>query len=335
MPAIVTFGELMMRLSPPGVERLEQAREFGISFGGVEANVAVALARWGWQARHVTRFPDSPLGLQAVQYLRSHGVDCSQVLLGGERMGLYFIETGAMSRAARVVYDRAGSAFATLEPGRIPWDAALAGADWFHWSGVTAGISAAAAACCMEGIQAARRLGLRVSCDIHYRSNLFRYGAAPAEVLRPMAAESTLLLASAEHAEQLFGLAPEPGADAFASCAQQLMRQYPGLRYVAETQRESQSASHHRLSARMAHAGGLLETGAHTLLPIVDRIGSGDAFAAGLLYALGADAPPQAALEFALAAAALKHSIPGDALLATVLEVQTLADGDGSGKLIR
>ena len=335
MPRIVTFGEIMLRLSPPGHLRFGQATNFGVVYGGGEANVAVSLATLGLGSRYVTRLPANALGDAARDGLRARGVDTSQVVRGGERLGVYFLETGAAARGSRVIYDRAHSAMATIEPGMIDWPGALAGADWFHWSGITPALSRGAAEACAEAVEAARAAGLTVSVDLNYRSKLWDYGAAPAEVMPALVEHCDVVFAGEYDARVCLGVEVGEAAGALP-----LMRavheRFARVAVVATPLREGHSASHHTYAAALYDGERLLTSRTYPLNPIVDRVGGGDAFAAGLIYGLlSYPGDRQRALDFAVAASCLKHTIPGDANLATVAEVEALLAGDGGGRVSR
>jgi 2-dehydro-3-deoxygluconokinase len=333
-PAVVTFGEIMLRLSPPHGHRLSQATSFEASFGGAEANVAVALAQWGVPSRFVTVVPDQPLGQAALNALRSHGVDTRHVLRQGARLGTYYLEAGAAQRPAQVIYDRAHSAIAELEPGQINWAAVLSGAGWLHWSGITPALSASAAEATRQLVQAAERAGLTVSLDLNYREKLWTAERAR-EVLTPLMQSVDIVLGNEEDAAQVFGLraAGPLDAAAYRGVAEELLARF-GLKLVAITLRESLSASDNRWSACL-HDGREFYVSRSYPIHIVDRVGSGDAFAAGLIYALRAGRDHRDALEFAVAAACLKHTIPGDFNLVSVAEVEALAAGATTGRIQR
>ena len=334
---IITFGEVMLRLSPPGVDRFSQASALTMHFGGTEANVAVSLAQFGLSATHVTRFPDNTLGRAAAGYLRRHGVDTQSVRFGDGRMGLYFLETGAGSRASQIIYDRVDSAFSRLKPDDIDWETILGGgplrtpADWFHWTGITPALSQGAADCLLAGIETANRLGIPVSGDIVYRSNLWQYGRTPQEVMPALTAGCTLVLGSKALFSELYGVV----GSTFAEAGRALMDRFPRVRYVTDTKRNQVSASHNQLSAKLFNGETVCKSRIYDIQPIIDRIGTGDAYIAGLIYGLLQFNDPQRAVEFGAAASALKHTIAGDVNLATIAEVETLERGDGSGKLKR
>jgi 2-dehydro-3-deoxygluconokinase len=339
---VVTFGELMLRLSPPGFERLFQSPVLSATFGGGEANVAVSLAHFGLDSRWISRVPRNAVGDAALRALRGEGVHVDGVLRGGERLGIYFAETGASQRGGSVVYDRAGSAIADLRPGMLDWSRLLAGAAWFHVTGITPALGPDVAAATREALEAARAAGARVSLDLNYRRKLWSEEEARA-TMRPLAALAHVIVANEEDIQACLGL-PVAGADvtsgrldpaAYRETAERVSRDF-GASFVAVTLRESLSASRNGWSAVLwdEAARQLLESPRYELT-IVDRIGGGDSFAAGLVYGLLTGRSPSDALAFATAASALKHSIPGDANRVSVAEVEALAGGDRSGRVRR
>lgn len=333
---VVTFGEIMLRLSTPGYSRFSQATGFNATYGGGEANVAISLACLGISALHVTRFPDNELGEAATQLLRKYNVDTRHILYGGDRLGIYFLETGAVSRASKVIYDRAGSSFAQVEPGMFNWEEILRDAQWFHWTGITPAISDGAAQCCLEAIQVAKKKGITVSADVNYRKNLWQYGKTAKEVMPELVAGCDLIIASKGDAADIFDINPQKGEESgYISVCKQLMQQFPSIKRIVNTKRGSISASHNSLSAVLWDGKQLLETPTHQITHIVDRIGGGDAFMAGLIYGLLTYQEDQKALNFAVAASALKHTIEGDANLLSAEEIEPVMQGDSSGKLVR
>ncbi len=333
---VVTFGEIMLRLSTPGFARVIQSTHFAATYGGGEANVAISLSHLGIPAAHVTRFPDNELGKAATELLRRNGVDTSPVVYGGDRLGIYFLEVGAGSRASKVIYDRANSAFAQLQPGMIDWEAALQKAQWFHWTGITPAISEGAAQACREAIRIANRKGITVSADVNYRKNLWQYGKTAGEVMPELVEGCDLIIASENDAAYIFGIRSEStGNGSYESVCRQLVRRFPRLKKVITTNRAVINSSHNILSAVLWNGRQLIQTIEHPITPIVDRIGGGDAFAAGLIYGLLTHQDDQKALDFAVAASVLKHTIEGDANLVTVAEVEALVKGENVGRLVR
>jgi len=341
---IVTFGEIMLRLAPPGFQRFTQARTFVIMYGGGEANVAASLANYGETAEFVTRLPKNDLGDACIAFLRSYGVRTDHIVRGGERLGIYFLEMGAAHRASKVVYDRAGSSLATIQPGMVDWKAAFEGADWFHWTGITPAVSHGAAEACREGIQAARQMGLTVSCDMNYRAKLWKWGKSAGQVMADLVGLCDVAIGNEEDADKVFGIqAPEADvtagkvdADEYRYVCKKLVKRFPGLKTVAITLRGSVSASHNTWSGMLLHNGEFYTAPTYDIIPIVDRVGGGDAFMGGLIYGLRKYTPDaEKALRFAVAASCLKHSIPGDFNAVTVAEVEQLMAGDASGRVAR
>jgi 2-dehydro-3-deoxygluconokinase len=337
---IVTFGEIMLRLATPGYLRLSQASELEMTFGGGEANVAVSLAYFGEEAAFITRLPRNDVAEAAIHRLRGFGVDTRAILRGGERVGIYFLETGASQRASTVTYDRAHSAIAEINPADLAWESLLAGADWFHFTGITPALSDSAAQATLEGARAAKKLGLTVSCDLNFRKKLWTSEKA-GRVMSGLMEHVDLCIANEEDAEKVFGI-KAGGAEVteakidhgrYIEVAQKLTERFK-FKGVAITLRESFSASHNGWSA-LYFAGGKEHFSRRYDVQIVDRVGGGDSFAAGLIYALGRKKGPQEAIEFAVAASCLKHSISGDFNLVKLSEVEALLAGDGSGRVQR
>lgn len=338
MKRIVTFGEIMLRLKAPGHERLFQSPLLEATFGGGEANVAVSLASFGHHAAFVSAVSRDAVGQAALRALRGHGVDVGRVRLTAERTGIYFLEAGADQRPSQVVYDRAGSAAARMQPGDFPWAEIFQGAHWFHFTGITPALSASAAQACREAALAARAAGATVSLDLNYRKKLWNYGIPAPEVMGSLAALADVLIANEEDIQLGLGLQADTGgveADAYRSLAARTREHFPNLQRVAITLRDSRSADRNRWSAVLDGPEGFLRSRVYDLEDIVDRVGGGDAFAAGLISGLLEFGEPQKALDFAVAASALKHTIPGDFNLATRDEVQRLAGGEGSGRVQR
>jgi 2-dehydro-3-deoxygluconokinase len=341
---IVTFGEIMLRLAPPGFQRFAQARAFEATYGGGEANVAVSLANFGEDVEFVTRLPMNDLGDACLATLRAYGVRTDHVARGGDRLGIYFLENGAAQRGSKVVYDRAGSGFATLRPGALDWQAVFAGADWFHWTGITPAVSEGAAETCREGIEAARQQGVTVSCDLNYRAKLWKWGKPAGEVMAELVAGCDVAIGNEEDADRVFGIrAPEADVTAgrvagaqYRYVCEALAQRFPHLKTIAITLRGSLSASHNTWSGVLWQRGEFWTAPVYDIIPIVERVGGGDAFMGGLIYGLRrfADAPERA-LRFAAAAACLKHTIPGDFNAVTVAEVEQLMAGDASGRVAR
>lgn len=345
MSKVVTFGEIMLRLATPEHLRFRQARSFNATFGGGEANVAVSLANYGIDVDYVTRLPQNDLGAACAAELRSFGVGTSNIVYGGERLGIYYLETGAVARPSKVVYDRAHSSAATVERGMIDWEQVLAGADWFHWTGITPAISASAAEVCLDACRAANRLGVKVSCDLNYRKNLWKYGKTAAVVMPALVECCDVILGNEEDAEKVFGIKPEGfdaastqgevDAAAFRSVCTQLMARFPRAKKVVITLRGSINADHNTWGGVLFDGETLYRSPRYDITDIVDRVGGGDSFMGGLIYGLLTYDDDQRALNFAAAASALKHTIYGDFNMVSVAEVENLMKGDGSGRVAR
>lgn len=340
---VVTFGEIMMRLSPPGFLRFTQARSFDVLYGGGEANVAVSLANFGIPVDYVTRLPDNDLGDACIQFLRQYGVGVDKIVRGGERLGIYFLEMGAVQRGSKVIYDRAHSALATIERGMIDWKRVFADADWFHWTGITPAVSAGAADVCLEALQVAREMGLTISCDLNYRKNLWKWGRKAGEVMPELVAYCDIAVGNEEDADKVFGIRA-PGTDVIAGkveadkyryVCEELARRFPNLKIIAITLRGSISASHNTWSGVLWQSGEFYVAPLYDITHIVDRVGSGDAFVGGLIYGLRTYGDVQKALHFAVAASCLKHSVFGDFNMVTVDEVERLMAGEASGRVSR
>jgi 2-dehydro-3-deoxygluconokinase len=337
---VVTFGEIMLRLAPPLGRRFSQATNLDASFGGAEANVAVSLARWGVPSRFVSAVPDHPLGDAALSVLRAHGVDTAHVLRRGTRLGLYYLEHGASQRPAQLIYDRANSAIAEMAPGQIDWSAVLQEAGWLHCTGITPGLSTSAAAVTSEALESAKHAGLTVSFDVNYRGKLWSPQRAR-DVLTAFMQYTDILICNEEDAAQVFGLNAansdvaagklEPAA--YRRVAEELLSRF-SVKAVAITLRESLSASDNRWSACLLD-GREFHVSRCYPIHVVDRVGAGDAFAAGLIYALRAGRAAREALEFAVAASCLKHTVLGDFNLVSVAEVEALAAGAAAGRIQR
>ena len=336
----------MLRLATPGYLRFSQTDSFNATFGGGEANVAVSLANYGMDVEFVTRFPDNDIARSCIADLHKHGVGTHFCVTGGERLGIYFLETGAVARPSKVVYDRAHSAISEIQPGMIDWEKVFEGADWFHWTGITPALSEGAAAVCLEAARAANRLGVTVSCDLNYRKNLWKYGKKAGEVMPALTECCDIILGNEEDAEKVFGIKPE-GFDVtatggaidqsrFRSVGEQLMKKFPRAKKVIITLRGSINANHNTWGGVLFDGKTLFESPRYDITHIVDRVGGGDSFMGGLIYGLLTyKEDPQKALNFAVAASCLKHTIYGDYNLVTVAEVENLMKGDASGRVSR
>ncbi len=341
---VVSFGEIMLRLSPTGFLRFVQARSFDAIYGGAEANVAIALANFGVPADYVTRLPENDLGDACLNYVRQFGVGTDKIVRGGDRLGIYFLETGAIQRGSKVIYDRANSAIANIHPGMINWENVFSDALWFHLTGITPAISEGAAAVCLEAVKKAKEMGLTLSCDLNYRSKLWKWGKTPEEVMSEIVKYADIAVGNEEDADKVFGI-KAPGVDAVAGkveaeryrfVADKLMERFSNLQRIAITLRGSISASHNSWSGVLYDGRTLYTAPIYQVTHIVDRVGGGDAFAAGLIYGLlNFRDNPQRVLDFAVAASCLKHTILGDSNLATVAEVEKLAGGVVSGRVVR
>ncbi len=345
-PKVVTFGEIMLRLATPGYQRFSQAKEFTATFGGGEANVAVSLANYGLDTQFVTRLPKNDIAQSCIMDLRAHNVGTQEIIFGGNRVGIYFLETGAVARASKVVYDRAGSSIADIEPGMVDWRKVLQGATWFHWTGITPALSQGAADACLEAIKVANGLRITVSCDLGFRKNLWRYGKSASEVMPALVEGCDIILGNEEDCEKVFGIKPEGfdvtatngevNAAEFESVCTQMMAKFPRCKKMIVTLRGAINANHNTWGGVLYSNGTLKMSKRYDITHIVDRVGGGDSFMGGLIYGLiSYPEDDQKALEFAVAASCLKHTIYGDFNLVTVAEVENLMKGDGSGRVSR
>ncbi|MDR2768463.1 MAG: sugar kinase [Treponema sp.] len=340
MGKIVCFGEIMLRLAPEGYRRFVQAHSFGASYGGAEANVAVSLANFGLDAAFVSRLPKHEIGQAAVNSLRALGVDTSKIIRGGKRAGIYFLEKGASQRPSKVIYDRAHSAMAEAEQKDFDWDAILRDARWFHFTGITPALGGSAAAITEDALKAARAKGVTVSCDLNYRKNLWTREQA-GEVMGRLVKYADICIANEEDAADVFGVKAKNSdassgsldLDAYRETARTLAERF-GFKQVAITLRESVSANDNNWSAMLYDGAGFFFSRKYAV-HIVDRVGGGDSFAAGLIYGMISGLSPPETLEFAAAASCLKHSVEGDFNHVSVDEVKKLADGDASGRVQR
>lgn len=335
----------MLRLTPPGWKRFSQANSFEVIYGGGESNVAVSLANYGIPVDFVSRIPKNDIGECAIGELRKRGVNTQHIVRGGERLGIYFLEIGAVSRGSKVVYDRAHSGMASIQKGMVDWETVFKDADWFHWTGITPALSQGAADACLEAIQTANKMGVTVSTDLNYRKKLWKYGKQPSDIMPDLVAGCDIILGNEEDAEKHFGLHPENvdvtqghsvDAKSYLSVLKQLMDMFPRAKKVITTLRGSISASHNTWSGVLYDGNTLFEAPTYQITHIVDRVGGGDSFMAGLIYGLLTyPEDDQKALNFAVAASCLKHTIYGDANLSTVEEVEKLMSGDASGRVSR
>jgi len=346
MKKIITFGEIMLRLAPPDYQRFIQAEHLVSTFGGGEANVAVSLSNFGIPAEFVTRLPKNDIAEWCLSYLRRYNTGTQYIIRGGDRMGIYFLENGAVARASKVIYDRAESAIAQIKPGMIDWKNIFKEAQWFHWTGITPALSQGAADACLEAIKIANESGLTVSCDLNFRKNLWKYGKSASVIMPALVEGCDIILGNEEDAEKVFGIKPE-GFDVtntggevdaleFESVCKQLMGKFPKAKKVIITLRGSINANHNTWSGCLYDGEKLFQSKCYDITHIVDRVGGGDSFMGGLIYGLitypGED---RKALDFAVAASALKHTVYGDFNLVSVAEVEQLLKGDGSGRVVR
>lgn len=342
MTRVVTLGEVMLRLKSPGFERLFQSPALEATFGGAEANVAASLAQFGADARFVSAIPDNNVGDACIAGLKAFGVDTSMIKRQGERLGVYFLENGANQRPSRVTYDRAGSSISTAKVGDFDFDAVFDGADWFHISGVTPAISASAAELSLAAAKAARAKGITVSCDYNYRKNLWRYGKKAPEVMRELVSHATVGIANEEDCQKALGIevdvdvkSGELEREKYCALAERVLNEFPSLERQVITLRESHSADRNGWSAVLHNRKQFLASRHYDITDIVDRVGGGDSFAAGLIHGLRTYRDDQRALEFATAASCLKHSILGDINRVSATEVEALMQGDASGRVQR
>jgi 2-dehydro-3-deoxygluconokinase len=340
MSKVVTFGEIMLRLSTDSHLRFEQAKGFTATYGGGEFNVAVSLANYGANAEFVTRIPNNEIGTCALKEMRKMNVESKNVIFGGERLGIYFLETGSGVRGSNVVYDRAHSAMATLEKGMIDWAKVLEGATWFHWSGITPAISESAAQACLEAVKAAHQLGLTISCDLNYRSKLWQYGKTPSQVMPELLQYTNVILGDIDTAYFMLGQAKvNPDYQETTTLPALYNKVYelcPNLKTMATTLRYSVSASHQRIGGVLYDGKSIYNSAVREVTPVVDRVGSGDAFMGGLIFGLlEYQNDTQKALDFAVTACCLKHSIAGDYNLVTLKEVEDRLDGNGAALVSR
>ena len=345
MKKVVTFGEIMLRLAPPGFLRFSQTQSFEAIYGGGESNVAVSLANYGIPVDFVTRLPNNDLGKCALMELRKRGVNVDHIVWGGDRLGIYFLETGAVARGSKVVYDRAHSAMSQIEKGMVDWESIFGDVSWFHWTGITPAISQGAADACLEACEVASSMGITISTDLNYRKKLWNYGVEPEKIMTPLVEHCDIILGNEEDAEKHFGIHPT-GVDvtqghsvstkAFESVCQQMMDKFKKAKKVITTLRGSISASHNTWAGVLYDGKTLFESDTYQITHIVDRVGGGDSFMGGLIYGLLTyDGDDQKALDFAVAASCLKHTIKGDANQVTVDEVEKLMGGDASGRVSR
>jgi len=344
MKKVITFGEVMLRLAAPGFERLMQTPRFSATFGGGEANVAVSLANYGIPVSFVTRLPDNDLGMACATELRGLGVGTGDIAWGGDRLGIYFLEAGAVSRGSKVIYDRSHSALSEITPGMIDWEEVFKDAAWFHWTGITPAISESAALVCQEAIEAAVKKGLTVSTDLNYRKKLWKWGKPAREIMPQLVQGCDVILGNEEDASMALDIHPDGvdvtrgkvEAEAYLSVSRKIMEQVPRCKMVITTLRGSISASHNTWSGVLYDGSKLYIAPEYNITHMVDRVGGGDSFMGGLIYGLLTyEKDLQSALNYAVAASCLKHTIYGDYNRVTVAEVEKLMGGDASGRVSR
>lgn len=346
MKKVITFGEIMLRLSPPGFLRFSQTNSFDVVYGGGESNVAVSLSNYKVPVEFVTRLPDNDLGQCALMEMRKRGVGTNHIVRGGQRLGIYFLETGAVSRGSKVVYDRAHSAMAEIQPGMIDWNEVFRDAQWLHWTGITPAISQSAADACLEAVKVASESGITISTDLNYRAKLWKYKGDREKIMTDLTAYCDVILGNEEDAEKHFGIQPEGldittqgehvKAEAFQSVCEQMQAKFPKAKKIITTLRGSISASHNTWAGVLYDGKTLYKSKEYQITHIVDRVGGGDSFMGGLIYGLiHYPNDDQKALDYAVAASCLKHTIKGDANLVTIPEIEKLMSGDASGRVAR
>ncbi len=346
MKKVATFGEIMLRLSPSGFLRFSQATSFDLVYGGGESNVAVSIAKYGVPVDFVTRLPRNDIGECALIEMHKHGVGTDKIIFGGDRLGIYFLETGAVSRGSKVIYDRAHSAMTEIKSGMIDWNAVFENVEWFHWTGITPAISQGAADVCLEAVKAADKKGITISTDLNYRAKLWNYEGDREKIMSELTSYCEIILGNEEDAEKHFGIHSEGidvykaghdiKAQAFLSVCKQMMKKFPKAKKVITTLRGSISASRNTWAGVLWDGVKVYESTQYQITDIVDRVGGGDSFMGGLIYGLlKYPKDDQDALDFAVAASCLKHTIKGDANLVTVDEVEKLMGGDASGRVAR
>ena len=335
----------MLRLGTIEHRRFTQANNFEVSFGGGEANVAVSLANYGIESEFVSRLPENDIARNCLRTLHGYGVNTCHCITGGDRMGIYFLETGAVARPSKVIYDRTGSSFSQIETGMIDWRSIFNGADWFHWSGITPSLSQGAAEACLEAAKTAKEMGLTVSCDINYRKNLWKYGKKASEIMPELTECCDIIFGNEEDAEKVFGIKPDRsnllGPDenidesSFESVCRQLKERFPRAKKIIISIRGSINASHNTWGGVLFDGEKFYKSRRYDITHIVDRVGGGDSFMGGLIYGMLTYRDDRKALEFAAAASCLKHTVYGDFNDVTTDEVEALMYGNGSGRVIR
>ena len=332
MPKLVSLGEILMRLTCEDHLRFSQAGKFEVVYGGSEANVLISAANFGLDSNFVSVLPDNDFGKAAVADLKIHDIGTGDIVFKGDRLGLYFLERGAINRSAKVIYDRTNSAFSEIKKEWFDWEEILLDCDWFHWSGITPALSQNAADVCLEAVKAAEKMGITISADLNYRGNLWNYDVKPGEIMTELVSRSNILLAGHYACKQFFRIEAKENSN--AELFEKLTGKFPKLQKIAITNRIERNASHHQWSASLFTERKILNSEVYDLFPIVDRVGTGDSFMGALIYGLKSF-DEQKALEFATAASSLKHTISGDFNRVTREEVLKLVDGDRSGRINR
>ena len=339
---VLTFGEIMLRLRAPNHERLLQSALLEAPFGGGEANVAVSLANYGMDAEYFTVLPDNPIGKSCISELRRFGVNTNKIMFASGRMGTYYVENGANQRPSMVVYDRENSAIALSKPGDVDWDKVFDGVEWFHITGITPAISESAMELSLESVKVAKEKGITVSCDLNYRKNLWKYGKKASEVMQKMAEYVDVAIANEEDVQKSLDISVDVDVESgkldrekYRLLGNKVLESYPNMKMIAITLRESHSADWNGWAACLNDGKDFYVSKKYEIQDIIDRVGGGDSFAGGLIYGLNNYNDPQQALEFAVAASCLKHSIPGDFNRFSISEVEKLMMGDGSGRVQR
>lgn len=342
MKKYVTFGEVMLRLSPPGRELFMQTPAFNATFGGAEANAAVSLANYGENATFVTALPANPIADAAIRELRGFGVDTSGIKRAGDRIGIYYAETGASMRPSKVIYDRANSSLSEVQPGDFDWENIFRGAHWFHTTGITPAVSEGAAGVTLEAVKMAKKRGLKVSCDLNYRKKLWKWGKLPREVMSEIAGYADVLIANEEDCQKCLGVELDVDVASgkldtakYEQLAEKVMDRFPNVSKLAVSLRESVSADWNNWSIVMATKDNFYVSRKYEIRDIVDRIGGGDSFGSGLIWGLSNLESEREAVDFAAAASALKHTVYGDYNRITPDDIMTLAGGDASGRVQR
>lgn len=346
MKSIVTFGEVMLRLGAPDYLRLTQCNKLDMSFAGAEANVAVSLANYGMKTQYITRLPDNPIADSCIMDLRAHKVGVDEILRGGERIGILYLETGSVYRSSNVYYDRANSSIAEIKPGMINWEKIFKDAQWFHWTGITPALSQSAADTVKEAITIANEMNILVSCDINYRGNLWKYGKKASDIMPELVAGSDIILGNEEDCEKVFDIKPKNfdvektngdiDSEIFYSVCSQMMNKFPKCKKMVITLRGAINANHNTWSGILFNGNNLFKSPKYNITHIVDRVGGGDSFMGALIYGLITyPNDDQKALNFAVAASCLKHTIKGDYNLVSKNEVEALMNGEISGRVKR